>query len=170
NSCADAGFVKIDLLGLGMLSAVEECVDLIARTAHTTIDLSRIDFSDPAVYAEIQAADTVGTFQIESRAQMQSLLQTQPENLDDLTVQVALIRPGPVSGGAVHPYVRHRRARRADPDFVPPYDHWLLEPVLRGTLGVVVFQEQVLEVAMALAGFTPGSAEALRRGMGRSRR
>ena len=111
------------------------------------VDLSRIDFSDPEVYAEIQAADTVGTFQIESRAQMQSLLQTRPENLDDLTVQVALIRPGPVSGGAVHPYVQHRRARRADPDFVPPYDHPLLEPALRETLGVVVFQEQVLEVA-----------------------
>jgi error-prone DNA polymerase len=169
NSCADAGFVKIDLLGLGMLSAVEECVDLIARTAHTSIDLSRIDFSDPAVYAEIQAADTVGTFQIESRAQMQSLLQTRPENLDDLTVQVALIRPGPVSGGAVHPYVQHRRARRADPDFVPPYDHPLLEPALRETLGVVVFQEQVLEVAMALAGFSPGGAEALRRAMSRTR-
>jgi error-prone DNA polymerase len=169
NSCADAGFVKIDLLGLGMLSAVEECVDLIARTAHATVDLSRIDFSDPAVYAEIQSADTVGTFQIESRAQMQSLLQTQPENLDDLTVQVALIRPGPVSGGAVHPYVQHRRARRADPDFIPPYDHPLLEPVLRETLGVVVFQEQVLEVAMALAGFTPGAAEALRRAMSRTR-
>jgi len=169
NSCADAGFVKIDLLGLGMLSAVEECVDLIARTAHTSIDLSRIDFSDPAVYAEIQAADTVGTFQIESRAQMQSLLQTRPENLDDLTVQVALIRPGPVSGGAVHPYVQHRRARRADPDFVPPYDHPLLEPALRETLGVVVFQEQVLEVAMALAGFSSGGAEALRRAMSRTR-
>jgi len=169
NSCADAGFVKIDLLGLGMLSAVEECVDLIARTARASIDLSRIDFSDPAVYAEIQAADTVGTFQIESRAQMQSLLQTRPENLDDLTVQVALIRPGPVSGGAVHPYVQHRRARRANPDFVPPYDHPLLEPVLRETLGVVVFQEQVLEVAMALAGFSPGGAEALRRAMSRTR-
>jgi error-prone DNA polymerase len=169
NSCADAGFVKIDLLGLGMLSAVEECVDLIATTAHTSIDLSRIGFSDPEVYAEIQAADTVGTFQIESRAQMQSLLQTRPENLDDLTVQVALIRPGPVSGGAVHPYVQHRRARRADPDFIPPYDHPLLEPVLRETLGVVVFQEQVLEVAMALAGFSPGGAEALRRAMSRSR-
>ncbi len=169
NSCADAGFVKIDLLGLGMLSAVEECVDLIARTAGASIDLSRIDFSDPEVYAEIQAADTVGTFQIESRAQMQSLLQTRPENLDDLTVQVALIRPGPVSGGAVHPYVQHRRARRADPDFVPPYDHPLLEPALRETLGVVVFQEQVLEVAMALAGFSPGGAEALRRAMSRTR-
>lgn len=169
DSCADAGFIKIDLLGLGMLSAVEECVDLIARTRGERIDLSRIDFTDPAVYDEIQAADTVGTFQIESRAQMQSLLQTRPENLDDLTVQVALIRPGPVSGGAVHPYVRHRRALRADPSFEPPYDHPLLAPVLRDTLGVVVFQEQVLEVSMALAGFSAGQAEALRRAMSRKR-
>ncbi|MCC6830714.1 MAG: error-prone DNA polymerase [Thermoleophilia bacterium] len=168
DSCADAGFVKVDLLGLGMLSAVEECVDLIARTGRT-VDLSRIDFTDREVFAEIQDADTVGTFQIESRAQMQSLLQTRPENLDDLTVQVALIRPGPVSGGAVHPYVKHRRAKRADPGFEPPYDHPLLAPVLRDTLGVVVFQEQVLEVAMALAGFSPGQAEALRRAMSRKR-
>ena len=169
DSCADAGFVKIDLLGLGMLSAVEECLDLIAEGHGRAPDLSRIGFDDPAVYAEIQDADTMGVFQIESRAQMQSLLQTQPENLDDLTVQVALIRPGPVSGGAVHPYVSHRRARRANPDFVPPYDHPLLEPALRETLGVVVFQEQVLEVSMALAGFTPGEAEDLRRAMSRKR-
>ena len=108
-------------------------------------------------------------FQIESRAQIQSILQTQPENLDDLTIQVALIRPGPVSGGAVHPYVRHRQARRLDPDFEPPYDHPLLADCLRDTLGVVVFQEQVLEVAMALAGFTPGQAEGLRRAMSRKR-
>ena len=108
-------------------------------------------------------------FQIESRAQMQSLLQTRPENLDDLTIQVALIRPGPVSGGAVHPYVKHRRMKREDPDFEPPYDHPLLADCLRETLGVVVFQEQVLEVAMALAGFTPGQAEALRRAMSRKR-
>ena len=169
DSCADAGFVKIDLLGLGMLSSVEECIDLIARGRGESVDLSRIGFTDPAVYAEIQDADTVGVFQIESRAQMQSLLQTRPENLDDLTIQVALIRPGPVSGGAVHPYVKHRRARRADPDFEPPYDHPLLAGVLRETLGVVVFQEQVLEVSMALAGFTPGQAEALRRAMSRKR-
>ena len=169
DSCADAGFVKIDLLGLGMLSAVEECLDLIAEGHGRAPDLSRIGFDDPAVYAEIQDADTMGVFQIESRAQMQSLLQTRPENLDDLTVQVALIRPGPVSGGAVHPYVAHRRARRANPDFVPPYDHPLLEPALRETLGVVVFQEQVLEVSMALAGFTPGEAEDLRRAMSRKR-
>jgi error-prone DNA polymerase len=169
DSCADAGFVKIDLLGLGMLSAVEDCLDLIGRTHGRAPDLSRIGFDDPAVYAEIQDADTVGVFQIESRAQMQSLLQTRPENLDDLTVQVALIRPGPVSGGAVHPYVRHRRARRIDPGFRPPYDHPLLEPVLEETLGVVVFQEQVLEVSMALAGFSAGEAEDLRRAMSRKR-
>ena len=169
NSCADAGFVKIDLLGLGMLSAVEECVDLVARSRGESVDLSRVRLDDPEVYAEIRAADTVGVFQIESRAQMQSLLQTRPENLDDLTIQVALIRPGPVSGGAVHPYVKHRRARRADPAFEPPYDHPLLADVLRETLGEVVFQEQVLEVAMALAGFTPGQAEALRRAMSRTR-
>ena len=169
DSCADAGFVKIDLLGLGMLSAAEECIDLIARERGESVNLSRIGFSDPAVYDEIQDADTVGVFQIESRAQMQSLLQTRPENLDDLTIQVALIRPGPVSGGAVHPYVKHRRARRADPSFEPPYDHPLLADCLRETLGVVVFQEQVLEVSMALAGFTPGQAEALRRAMSRKR-
>ena len=109
DSCADAGFVKIDLLGLGMLSAVEECVESIAHGRGERVDLSRIDFTDRAVYDEIQDADTVGAFQIESRAQMQSLLQTRPENLHDLTIQVALIRPGPVSGGAVHPYVKHRR-------------------------------------------------------------
>ena len=169
DSCADAGFVKVDLLGLGMLSAVEDCVELIARSRGRSVDLSRIGFDDPAVYAEIQDADTVGVFQIESRAQMQSLLQTLPENLEDLTVQVALIRPGPVTGGAVHPYVANRRALRADPKFVPPYDHPLLAEPLRDTLGVVVFQEQVLEVAMALAGFSPGQAEALRRAMSRKR-
>src|SRR5881227_2744318 len=107
DSCDDAGFLKIDLLGLGMLSAVEDCVDQIARLHGEPIDLSRIPLDDQAVYAEIQAADTVGDFQIESRAQMQSLLQTKPENLDDLTVQVALVRPGPIQGKAVHPYVKH---------------------------------------------------------------
>ena len=169
DSCADAGFVKIDLLGLGMLSAVEECIDLVARRRGTPVDLARIDVHDPAVYEEIRDGDTVGVFQIESRAQIQSILQTQPETMDDLTIQVALIRPGPVSGGAVHPYVKHRNAKRRDPDFEPPYDHPLLADCLRETLGVVVFQEQVLEVAMALAGFSPGQAEALRRAMSRKR-
>ena len=109
DSCADAGFLKIDLLGLGMLSAVEECVDQIARHTGETIDLSRIPLDDPEVYAEIQLADTVGTFQIESRAQMQMLLRTRPESLDDLTVEVALVRPGPIQGGAVHPYLAPAR-------------------------------------------------------------
>lgn len=169
DSCADAGFVKIDLLGLGMLSAVEECVDLVARSRGEHLDLSRLRLDDPEVYAQIGAGDTVGVFQIESRAQIQSLLQTQPENLEELTIQVALIRPGPVTGGAVHPYVAHRRALRADPSFEPPYDHPSLRRALRETLGVVVFQEQVLEVAMDLAGFTPGQAESLRRAMSRTR-
>jgi error-prone DNA polymerase len=111
----------------------------------------------------------VGVFQIESRAQMQSLHQTLPENLDDLTVQVALVRPGPIVGDAVNPYIKHRRARRADPAYEPPYDHPLLEPVLHDTLGVVVFQDQVLEVAIALAGFSTGEAESLRRAMSRKR-
>ncbi|MGZ4387673.1 MAG: helix-hairpin-helix domain-containing protein, partial [Gaiellaceae bacterium] len=169
DSCSDAGFLKIDLLGLGMLSAVEECVDRIARVRGETIDLSRIPLDDPGVYAEIQAADTVGVFQIESRAQMQSLLQTRPENLDDLTVQVALVRPGPIQGKAVHPYIKHRQRRREDPSFEPPVEHESLREPLRDTLGVVVFQDQVLDVAMAAAGFSVGEAEGLRRAMSRKR-
>ncbi|MGN6380274.1 MAG: DNA polymerase III subunit alpha, partial [Gaiellales bacterium] len=169
DSCADAGFLKIDLLGLGMLSAVEECVDLIAETRGSPIDLSRVGFDDPDVFGEIQQADTVGVFQIESRAQMQSLVQTRPESLDDLTVQVALVRPGPIVGDAVNPYIRNRRMLRRDPEFRPDFDHPLLEPVLGDTLGVVVFQDQVLEVAIALAGFTTGEADSLRRAMSRKR-
>jgi error-prone DNA polymerase len=169
DSCADAGFLKIDLLGLGMLSAVEECVEVIAARRDEPLDLSRIPLDDPDVYADIQRADTVGVFQIESRAQMQSLLRTLPENLDDLTVQVALVRPGPIQGKAVHPYIDHRQKLREDPPFVPPVDHPLLAEPLRDTLGVVVFQDQVLEVAMALAGFSVGEAEGLRRAMSRKR-
>jgi error-prone DNA polymerase len=169
DSCADAGFLKIDLLGLGMLSAVEECVELIAERQIEPLDLSRIPLEDPDVYADIQRADTVGVFQIESRAQMQSLLRTRPENLDDLTVQVALVRPGPIQGKAVHPYIEHRQRLREDPSFVPPVDHPLLAEPLEDTLGVVVFQDQVLEVAMALAGFSVGEAEGLRRAMSRKR-
>jgi error-prone DNA polymerase len=169
DSCADAGFLKIDLLGLGMLSAVEECVEAIAQRSGKPIDLSRIPLDDPAVYQEIQTADTVGVFQIESRAQMQMLVRTLPESLDDLTVEVALVRPGPIQGGAVHPYIERRQRLREDPSYPVPYDHPLLEEPLRETLGVVVFQEQVLEVAMALAGFTVGEAEGLRRAMSRKR-
>jgi error-prone DNA polymerase len=169
DSCGDAGFLKIDLLGLGMLSAVEDAIDRIARLRGETIDLSRVPLDDAAVYAEIQQADTVGVFQIESRAQMQSLLQTRPENLDDLTVQVALVRPGPIQGKAVHPYIEHRRRRRAEPSFEPPVEHESLREPLRDTLGVVVFQDQVLDVAMAAAGFSIGEAEGLRRAMSRKR-
>ncbi len=169
DSCADAGFLKIDLLGLGMLSAVEECVESIAEAYGSPIDLSRIPLDDSAVFAEIQKADTVGTFQIESRAQMQSLLRTKPETIDDLTVQVALVRPGPIQGKAVHPYIENRRRLREDPSFVYPVDHEALREPLRSTLGVVVFQDQVLDVAIALAGFTVGEAEGLRRAMSRKR-
>jgi error-prone DNA polymerase len=169
DSCADAGFLKIDLLGLGMLSAVEDCVDQIARLRGEPIDLSRIPLDDSAVYEEIQRADTVGDFQIESRAQMQSLLRTKPESIEDLTVQVALVRPGPIQGKAVHPYIEHRQRLREDPEFVPPVDHPLLSDCLQSTLGVVVFQDQVLEVAIALAGFSVGEAEGLRRAMSRKR-
>jgi error-prone DNA polymerase len=168
-SCADAGFLKIDLLGLGMLSAVERCVSEIARTRDEVIDLSRIDFEDERVYASIQQADTTGTFQIESRAQMQMLVRTKPESLDDLTVQVALVRPGPIIGGAVHPYIERRKALRANPDYRVPYDHPSLEPALSDTLGAIVFQDQVIDVAMAFAGFTAGEAEGLRRAMSRAR-
>jgi error-prone DNA polymerase len=169
DSCSDARFLKIDLLGLGMLSAVEDCVDQIASLYGEPIDLSRIPLDDQAVYDDIQNADTVGAFQIESRAQMQSLLRTRPENIEDLTVQVALVRPGPIQGKAVHPYVDHRQRLREDPEFEPPVDHPLLADCLRSTLGVVVFQDQVLEVAIALAGFSVGEAEGLRRAMSRKR-
>ena len=168
-SCADAGFLKIDVLGLGMLSAVERCVEEIARVRGERIDLSRIPLDDPEVYRTIQAAETTGVFQIESRAQMQMLPRTLPASLEDLTVQVALVRPGPIQGGAVHPYIERRKALRADPSYAVPYEHPSLEPVLRDTLGTIVFQDQVIEVAMAFAGFSPGEAEGLRRAMSKKR-
>src|SRR3970282_2190365 len=108
DSCADAGFLKIDLLGLGMLSAVEDCVEQSAHTRDERLELSRIPLDDREVFEDIQRADTVGAFQIESRAQMQSLLRTKPANLDDLTVQVALVRPGPIQGKAGHPSLEGR--------------------------------------------------------------
>ncbi len=169
DSCADAGFLKIDLLGLGMLSAVERCVEDIARTRGERIDLSRIPFDDPETYTAIQEAETMGVFQIESRAQMASLRRTRPENLDDLTIQVAIVRPGPIQGGAVNPYIERRQRLRQDPDYVIPYDHPSLEPVLKDTLGTIIFQDQVLEVAIAFAGFSHGEAEGLRRAMSRKR-
>jgi error-prone DNA polymerase len=169
DSCADAGFLKIDLLGLGMLSAVERSIDEIHRVRGEQVDLSRIPLDDPEVYGAIQRAETTGVFQIESRAQMQMLTRTLPQSIDDLTVQVALVRPGPIQGGAVHPYLQRKEALRADPDFRVPYEHPSLEPILADTLGTIVFQEQVIQVAMALAGFSPGKAEGLRRAMSRKR-
>ncbi len=169
DSCADAGFLKIDLLGLGMLSAVERCVELIAKTRGELIDLSRIPHEDPETYHAIQHAETTGVFQIESRAQMQSLLRTRPENLKDIAIQVAIVRPGPIQGGAVNPYIERRQRLRVDPGYQIPYEHPSLEPALRETLGAIIFQDQVLEVASAFAGFRPGEAEDLRRAMSRKR-
>jgi len=169
DSCADAGFLKIDLLGLGMLSAVERTVESIARTRGERIDLSRIPFDDPATFAAIAAAETTGVFQIESRAQMQALRRTRPENLAELAVQVAIIRPGPIQGGAVNPYIERRQRLREDPAYEPPCLHPSLAGVLRETLGTIIFQDQVLEVAQAFAGFGPGEADGLRRAMSRKR-
>jgi len=169
DSCADAGLLKIDLLGLGMLSAVERCVDEIEAAEGERIDLSRIRLDDRETFESIQAAATTGVFQIESRAQMQMLPRTHPETIDDLTVQVALVRPGPIQGGAVHPYIERRKRQRADPGYEPPYEHPSLKGPLGDTLGTIVYQEQVLEVAMAFADFTPAQAESLRRAMSRKR-
>lgn len=169
DSCADAGFLKIDLLGLGMLSAVERCVEEIARTRGERIDLSRIPFDEPDTFKAIRAADTVGVFQIESRAQMQSLRRTLPRDLDDLTVQVAIVRPGPIQGGAINPYIERRGRLREDSGYEIPYEHPSLEPVLEGTLGTIIFQDQVMQVAEVFAGFSPGEADGLRRAMSRKR-
>ncbi|HET6997132.1 MAG TPA: error-prone DNA polymerase [Solirubrobacterales bacterium] len=170
DSCSDAGFLKIDLLGLGMLSAVERCVDELEVTQGERLDLARIKLDDEETYRSIHRAETTGVFQIESRAQMQMLPRTRPENLDDMTVQVALVRPGPIQGGAVHPYIERRKRQREEPGkFEIPYEHPLLEGALKDTLGTIVYQEQVLEVAVALAGFSHAEAEQLRRAMSRKR-
>ena len=173
DSCDDARFIKIDFLALGMLSLVEECVELVARRTGTPPDLSRIDFDDTAVYDRICEGDTVGLFQIESRAQMQMIRRTRPRNLEDLAVEVAIVRPGPIVGGAVNPYVRRRedqrRARLEGRPYEAPLDHPLLKEALAETLGVILYQDQVLQVCQALAGFTAGQAEALRRAMSRRR-
>ena len=169
DSCADAGFLKIDLLGLGMLSAVERCVEELEETRGERLDLTRIPLDDEETFGSIQRAETTGVFQIESRAQMQMLPRTLPENLDDLTVQVALVRPGPIQGGAVHPSIERRKRQRDEGEFEIPYEHPSLEPALEDTLGTIVYQEQVLEVAMTFAGFSSAEAEGLRRAMSRKR-
>ena len=170
DSCDDARMVKIDFLALGMLSLVEECLELISEQRDVQVDLSRIDFADKRIYDMICAGDTIGVFQIESRAQIQMLPRTRPRKLEDLIVQVAIVRPGPIIGGAVKPYVEHRRKTRTSFLPIEPfYDHKCLEGVLAETHGVILYQEQVLQVAMAFAGFSAGEAEGLRRAMTRKR-
>jgi len=161
--CADMGIIKVDLLGLGMMAALQEAIRLINGPGRQPprIDLAHLPPNDPAVYAMLQAADTVGIFQVESRAQMATLPRLKPATFYDLVVEIALIRPGPIVGQMVHPYLNRRAGREP-----VTYDHPLLEPILRRTLGVPLFQEQLLRMAMAVAGFTGGQAEELRRAMG----
>ncbi len=158
------GLVKIDLLGLGMLTVVQDCLLYLRHTRGVNIDLGQLDMSDQAVYDVMCAADTVGLFQIESRAQMNTLPRLKPRCFYDLVVEVALIRPGPIQGEMVHPYLR----RRAGLEPIT-YPHPSLEPVLKRTMGIPLFQEQGMQVAIAAAGFTPGQADMLRRAMGHKR-
>ena len=170
DSVDDARMVKIDFLALGMLSMVEESMGLIAEQGEIPVDLSRIDFADAAVYDDICRGDTVGVFQIESRAQIAMLPRTQPRSLADLTVQVSIVRPGPIVGGAVNPYVREREKQRALGDaYRLPSVHACVDEILAESLGVVLFQEQVVEVARAMGGFSAGDAEQFRRAMSRKR-
>jgi len=159
--CADLGIIKIDLLGLGMLAAIEDMIPLIRSHEGVEIDLAQLPPDDPATYAMIRRADTIGTFQIESRAQMATLPRMQPRTFYDLVVEIAIIRPGPIVGQMVHPYLSRRAGREP-----VTYPHPSLEPVLRRTLGVPLFQEQLLRIAMIAAGFSGGEAEELRRAMG----
>ena len=159
-----AGLVKIDLLGLGMLTVLQDCLKYIRLTRGVHIDLGALDFDDQAVYDDLCRADTVGVFQVESRAQMNTLPRLKPRCFYDLVVEVALIRPGPIQGDMVHPYLR----RRAGTEEVT-YPHPKLEPILKRTLGVPLFQEQGMQVAIAAAGFTPGEADLLRKAMGHKR-
>jgi error-prone DNA polymerase len=159
--CADLGLIKVDLLGLGMMAALEESIQLIHDAYGEKVDLAHLPPDDPAVYAALQKADTIGMFQVESRAQMSCLPRLWPEKFYDIVVQVAIIRPGPIVGNMVHPYLKRRRGR--EPVI---YAHPALEPALRRTLGVPLFQEQLLRMAMICAGFTGGEAEELRRAMG----
>jgi error-prone DNA polymerase len=159
-----AGLVKIDLLGLGMLTMIQKCLVYVRQTRGVTIDLAKLDMNDQAVYDDICKADTIGVFQIESRAQMNTLPRLKPRKFYDLVVEVAIIRPGPIQGDMVHPYLR----RRAGEEEVT-YPHPSLKPILERTLGVPLFQEQGMQVAIAAAGFTPGEADILRKAMGHKR-
>ncbi len=161
---SDCGLVKIDLLGLGMLSMIGRAIRLVKEHRGVTLDPALLTYDDPAVYDLLCAADTVGVFQVESRAQMATLPRLRPRCFYDLVVEVALIRPGPIQGDMVHPYLR----RRAGEEPVT-YPHPCLEPVLKRTLGIPLFQEQGMRVAIVAAGFTPGEADQLRRAMGHKR-
>jgi error-prone DNA polymerase len=161
DDCADLGIIKIDLLGLGMLAAIEDTIDLVRDHEHVEIDLANLPADDPVTYEMIRRADTVGTFQIESRAQMSTLPRMKPERFYDLVVEVAIIRPGPITGKMVNPYLNRRAGKEP-----VEYPHPSLEPILKRTLGVPLFQEQLLRIAMVAAGFTGGEAEELRRAMG----
>ncbi|MBM4385030.1 MAG: error-prone DNA polymerase [Deltaproteobacteria bacterium] len=159
--CADLGLIKIDLLGLGMLDALEQTLPMIREHEGVEIDLAHLPENDPKTYAMIQRADTVGVFQIESRAQMATLPRMKPASFYDLVVEIAIIRPGPIVGQMVHPYLNRRAGREP-----VVYPHPMLEPILKRTLGVPIFQEQLLRLAMTASGFTGGEAEELRRAMG----
>jgi len=164
DDCAAIGLVKFDLLGLGMLSALHYAIDLVAEHKGIEVDLAKLDLSEPAVYDMLQRADSVGVFQVESRAQMATLPRLKPRIFYDLVVEVALIRPGPIQGGSVHPYIRRRNG--LDP---VTYDHPSMEAALRKTLGVPLFQEQLMQLAVDCAGFTAAEADQLRRAMGSKR-
>ncbi len=164
NDVEDLGLIKIDLLGLRTLSAVAETLDELERVTGERPDLERLDLADSEVYEMCARADTVGVFQIESRAQQQTLPRSNPRQFNDLVVEVAIIRPGPIQGRAVHPYLRRRQGREP-----VTYLHPRLEPILRDTLGVILYQEQIIEIAMGLAGFSAGEADRFRRAMNRHR-
>jgi error-prone DNA polymerase len=158
----DLGLIKMDMLGLRTLSVVAEALDLIKDTTGERPDLDQLPLKDPAVFEMCSAADTIGVFQIESRAQMQTLPRTRPKDFNDLVVEVAIIRPGPIQGNAVHPYIRRKQGRET-----VNYAHPLLEPILSDTLGVILYQEQIIEIAMHVAGMKPGRADGFRRAMTR---
>jgi len=158
------GMVKIDLLGLGMLTLLQDCMRYIREMRGITVDIAKLDHADQAVYDDLCRADTIGVFQVESRAQMNTLPRLKPRCFYDLVVEVALIRPGPIQGEMVHPYLRRRSGEEK-----VTYPHPKLEPILERTLGVPLFQEQGMRVAIEAAGFTAGEADALRRAMGHKR-
>ncbi len=164
DSVADVGLIKIDLLGLRMLSLLDEARVLVEREHGVALDLDALPQDDASVYDMIGRCDTIGVFQIESRAQMQTLPRTRPRSIEDLTVEVSIIRPGPIQGNMVHPYIRRRNGLEK-----VTYLHPGLEPILSETLGVILFQEQVIQAAIAIASFTPGEADQLRRAMSRKR-